>query len=784
MKQLIYTFRYLLRSRGNNLIKVISLTLGLVVGLVLFTQVAFELSFDKFYPDVDRLYSIQRKITISEGDGFKYDGPVLNAPVPGAMKDDLQEVEEALVMAGRQDEMQFLSGDKLYREKVCIADSTLFDMFGIRLIEGDKYKLALSSQVFLSQSAAHRIFGMDNPVGKTLLLNKKESVTVAGVFEDVPDNSHLDYDVVLSFKTLTEVWGQNPGWMNNDAYYGYVKLVPGVTPQDVEAKIPDMLRKYYDVDAMEKKGIVFEYYLIPIQEIHSGEPAVQRIIYILSLLAFSLLFVSAMNYVLISISSLAVRAKSVGVHKCSGASEGNIFSMFLYETTSLILIALVLSSFIILTFRTEIEALIQTSLYNLFSWSNLWVVLAVVAGLLLTAGVIPARIFSSIPVTQVFRSYTTNKRQWKRVLLFVQFTGIAFMLTLLLIIVKQYNMVMEKELGYTTENVIFSQDMGDVSGEQIARLKAEFSRMPEVVKASVASNIPIQFMNGSAISEENSETTLFSSRCMSMDKDYLETFQMQLVEGTNFAESKVVYSHAIVNETFVKKMHWKAPMVGKVFVMGKTRIEVVGVVKDFQIQSLRDEIPPCFIYPQGEAEDTWTGNSLLILRLNDINPALMADMNKKLRKLLNNEDAYFADYRSRIDESYKDARLFRNSIMVAAFIMLVITLLGLLGYTTDEIHRRSKEIAIRKVNGATAKDVLAIISKDITLTALPAILIGMVVAYKVGSEWLIQFVVKTPLHVGFFVFCGSAVLAVITCCVALRAWNVANENPVTSIKSE
>lgn len=784
MKQLIYTFRYLFRSRGNNLIKVISLTLGLVVGLVLFSQVAFELSFDKFYPDSNRLYNIQRKISITQGDGFKYDGPVLNAPVPGAMRDEMHEVEEAVVIGYSQDEMQLLSGDKLYRERVCIADSSFFDLFGIRLIEGDKSNLALSSHLFLSQSAARRIFGMDNPVGKTLLLNKKESVTVAGVFEDIPDNCHLHYEAVLSFKTLTEVWGMNPGWMNNDAYCGYVKLAPGVTPQEVEAKIPDMLRKYYDVDAMKKRGVVFEYYLKPIQEMHSGEPTVQRMIYILSLLAFSLLFVSAMNYVLISISSLAVRAKSVGVHKCNGASEGNIFAMFLYETMALIGVALFFSLFLILIFRTSIETLIQTSLSNLFSWSNLWVVVGVVAGLLLAAGVIPARIFSSIPVTQVFRTYTTNKREWKRVLLFIQFTGIAFMLTLLLIIVKQYDMVMDKDLGYTTEHVIFTQDIGDISGEQMVRLKTEFGRMPEVVKASVASNIPIQFLNGSAISEEGGETTLFSSRGMSMDKDYLETFQIELVEGTNFAESKVDYTHAIVNETFVKKMHWEGPAVGKVFLMGKTKIEVTGVVKDFQLQTLRDEMAPCFIYPQGEGEGTWTGKSLLILRLNDTHPALLAEMNKKLRALLNNEDAYFADYRSRIDESYKDARLFRDSILVASVIMLIITLLGLLGYTEDEIHRRSKEIAIRKVNGATAWDVLVVISKDITVTALPAVVIGMGVAYKIGADWLMQFAVKTPLSADLFVFSGLAVLAVIVGCVALRAWNVANENPVTSIKSE
>lgn len=785
MKQLIYTFRYLLRSRSNNLIKVVSLTLGLAIGLVLFTQVAFQFSFDKFYPDADRLYSIQRKLEMGQGgESFKYDGPALNAPVPGAMRESLSEVEDATVMTAGKAYMELKYDGKKYREAVGIVDSTFFDMFGIRLVEGNKAELALDSRLYLSQSAARRMFGEDNPVGKTLLLQEKQSVVVAGVFEDIPDNSHLKFDAVLSFKTMLQSFGAKPGWFNNDAYYGFVKLRPGVTAAAVEAKIPAMLGNYYDVEAYKKKGFVIDYYLMPIQEMHSGNPEVRMMMYILSLLAFSLLFVSAMNYVLISISSLVVRAKSVGVHKCSGASGGNIFSMFLLETLLLILLALILSAVLIVCFRGSIEMLIQTSLWNLFSWRNLWVVLSVVAVLLLVAGVIPAKMFSSVPVTQVFRSYTTNKRIWKQALLFIQFVGVAFMITLLLVIMKQYNMIMDKDLGYTTENIIFTEDLGDISGEQMARLKTEFGRMPEVLKSTVTTALPISSMNGIGIADDETQSTLFSSRCMSMDADYLETLQIPIVDGTNFAESKVNYTLAIVNETFVEKMGWEATATGKVFSTGGEKVEVVGVVKDFQINTLREATPPCVIYPQGEAEQTWNGRNMLVLRLSNLNPALLADMNKKLRTLVNREDAYFADLRSRVNDGYNDIRLFRSSLLIASFVMLLITLLGLLGYIEDEIHRRSKEIAIRKVNGATAKDVLAIISKDITITAVPALLVGMGLAYKLADIWLMQFVVKIPLTVLLFAGSGAIVLGVILGCITVRAWKVANENPVNSIKSE
>ncbi|RHJ83469.1 ABC transporter permease [Parabacteroides sp. AM08-6] len=784
MKQLFYTFRYLIRSRGNNLIKVISLTLGLVVGLVLFSQVAFELSYDNFYPDADRIYSIQRNLTMKDNEAFKYKGPIINAPVPGAMRDDLNEVEDATVISGWQNDMMMKYDDKIYKEKVCIADSSFFDVFGYKILEGDKMKLALSLNMFLSSSAAHRIFGLENPVGKTILLNKTEPVTIAGVFEDIPKNTHLPFDAVLSFKTLTQAWGYHPGWMNNDAYMGYVKLRPNVSAKEVEAKIPGILPKYYDVEAFKAKGIMFDYYLKPVTELHSTDSTIKRMLQILSLLAFSLLFVSAMNYVLISISSLAVRAKSVGVHKCNGASDGNIFAMFIYETFSLVLISFILAIILILIFRGQIESLIQASLINIFSLSNLWVTLVVVVSLLLLAGVIPARIFSIIPVTQVFRTYTANKRYWKRTLLFVQFLGIAFMLTLLVIITKQYSLMINKDLGYTTEYIISAADMGDVSGEQITRLKSEFSRMPEVEKVTITTALPIDGMNGSVVSEQDKEEFLFSSRVMSADKDFIETLRIHLKEGENFSESRLDYNHAIVNETFTQKMHWNEPFVGKTFRLEGETAEVIGVMKDFQIGSLQNEIPPLVMYSKGEMDATWTGSNNLVIRLNDLNPVLLSELNARLRELLNNDDACFIDYSTRITESYKTARLFRNSILSASIIMLIITLLGLLGYTEDEIHRRSKEIAIRKVNGAKAEDILFVISRDVSFTAIPAILIGLMVAYFTGNNWLMQFVVKISMGATLFISCGIVVLAIIIVCVTIRAWRVSNENPVKSIKSE
>ncbi|MDR1203801.1 MAG: ABC transporter permease [Tannerellaceae bacterium] len=787
MKQLYYTFRYLLRGKGSNLIKITSLTLGLVVALVLFSKVAFEVSYDKSYPDADRIYRIQRNIATA-GE-ITYDGPIINAPVPAAMKESLAEVEEATVMQGWADETVFTLENVNYKEKMLIADSSFFDLFGISVINGDKQKLAVAASIFLSRSAASRIFKQEDPVGQTLVMKSSDTpLTVAGLFEDIPENRSLRFEAVLSFQTLIHNWGASPGWMNNDAYSGYVKLRPGVTPEEVEAKIPDMLGKYYDVAAMEERGILFTYLLHPVKDLHAQDPAIKRMLLIISLLAFALLFVSAMNYVLNSISSLVVRAKSVGVHKCNGASEGSIFAMFIYETVILIFISLLLSVFLIYLFRTNIEELMQTSLSAIFSWQNLWVSLAVVTVLLLAAGVIPAMMFSSIPVTQIFRTYTSDKRNWKRLLLFTQFTGIAFVMALLVIIIRQYNFIIDKDLGYTTENILYADGMEGVSGEQIVLLKKELEQMPEVAAVSVAGNLPLEGGSGWRI-RDSEGNSLFSTRLVAVDQTYLKTFGIELKQGQEFPEDLTDnYMRVHINESFVRNMGWTDSPLGKTIDLSGINVEVLGVLKDYQLHSFYVEksamlknVPPLMLVPHGPA---YGAGNKVIIRLHQLDEGSQSVMNTRIREILNNQDAFFMDYQSRINMSYKDARLFRDSIWIAAGIMLFITILGLIGYTDDEMQRRSKEIAIRKINGATVRNILATITRDISVTSAIAIVLGVMISYLVGQQWLQQFAVKIPLSVFMFIVCGLFIFCIILFCSSARAWNIANENPVNSLRSE
>lgn len=787
MKQFFYALKNIINGKTSNVIKIISLTLGLVVSLVLFSKVAFEMSFDSSYPDADRIYQLVRK-TSSDGKKTEQNSR-LYAPVVRDLKAELPEIEEGTTTFGEANFTYLQSGDRIFREKVLTADGNFFDVFGIKLLEGDRQLLHLPSNIFLSHSTAKRFFGDANPIGQTISQDRN-NLTVAGVFEDI-DNSHLIYSVFIPMdrKVVDEL-----GWHNPDPFYGYIKLSAGVSPEQVEARIQEVLPKFIDIKAQEASGNYHDFYLFPVKKLHSGLSDVRRLVMILSILAFSLLFVAAMNYVLISISSLAERSRSVGIHKCNGASDAHVFKIFFYETIGILLIALVFAILIIFAFRVPIESIIQTPLSAIFSAHNLWVAGIILIILLLLAGVIPAVIFSAVPVTHLFRTYATHKRSWKRILLFTQFTGAAFMVTLLVIIVKQYDLLLHIDMGYKTKNIYYSENISNVSRSKIALFKNELEQMPEVASVSVASHLPLRGMEGLGAVDIEDDTHKIPCLGMAADSDYLSTMGINLLQGENVGDNSYGYTRAIVNQSFVKQMGWKDSPVGKTFLSGLNGkdkpVQVIGVMADYKISSLNgkeleDLYPPVAFFHLDMGEENWLFRwDRIMVKLHNADEAALAKMNAKMRELLEKPNAFFIDYEVLLAQTYQDALLYRNSILAASLFLLLITALGLIGFTQDEISRRSKEIAIRKIVGAKVMDVLTTIAKGIVYISLPAMFMGLAISYVVGAQWLQQFAVKIPLSLFLFMSCAIMVLVGILLCVTIRAWHVANENPVKNLRTE
>ncbi len=771
MKQLFYTVSYLKNAWGNNLIKIFTLTLGLTIGLVLFARIAFDLSYDKFLPEAENIYQVQTVYTTGVGSAeakssdysftFQPVAPTMPLEIPGAI------AGTSLLESG---ERVIFNGEDRYSVKTIYADTMFFKTLPYKILSGSEMGLKTGGNVFLSESLAKRIFKGEDPIGKTLFNDKahKETLTVVG--------THLDFNLIYSIAR-----NSRNSWDGGDGYRGYVRMQAGVDINAInEEAIPEMLARHMDRESMKKGGYAFDCYLKPITTLHTDNKETKLTLLVLSLLATLILVAVSLNYVMMSISSLATRARTMAIYKSNGASTGNIFMMNLSETVILILLSLVCTAMLVLVSGDLITELTGVTLGSLFSGRQLLVSLGLVFLVVLLSGVVPARIFSAIPVTQAFRFYNYSKRGWKQGLLGVQIACAAFMLTFLAIILFQYNKILNKDLGYHPDNIVYC-DLDSIPSERQQMVRTELMRSPEIENITFASFLICNFFSGTPLIDPETQEALATLRFQFADSSYVSTLGLNLVQGSNIPSFMAEPTPALVNRKFLELLRWDDNAIGKVYkCKGLFDIVIAGVLDDFIVGSIFVPQTPVIIVGIGS---DW--NSLSInVRLREMSPESFSMLENRLRELLPEQDIVLTTYRDKIHESYRDTERFRNSVAVAAVFMLLITLMGLVGYVSDEIRRRSKEIAIRKVNGATAVDVLKLLLHNIIVIGTPAVIIGLIGTYLAGDKWLENFPEKISLNVFIFILGGLALLIVIGFCVVLRSWYVANENPVKSIKSE
>ncbi|UBD68672.1 ABC transporter permease [Bacteroides sp. BFG-257] len=769
MKQLYYVIRTLLRGRGSNIIKVISLGLGLTMSILLFSRVAFEQSYDTCYEDYDNLYQI---FSIFSADGEQFEPQKANCgPVAGAILENFpQEVESATSIA-------YFLGAPLYNgsvrfdAKTLLADSLFFRTMGIEVLSGNPEKELMQPDViFLADRLARKIFGDENPIGKVLNYNKEMQFTVKGTYADLPANATMRPEGVVSMPTSwNRGWG-NYSWRGGDSYYEYIRFRPGADKEVVNARLDAMIQKYRPEE--DKKAYGYTAFVKPIRDVYRNEDQVKRMDTIMSILALAILFIAALNYVLISISSLTYRAKAVGVHKCSGASGGTVFSMFLLETGIIIVLALMLMALILLNFQEFIEDTTAAKLSVLFAPDRIWVPLAVVLVLFIVGGVLPGRLFARIPVSQVFRRYTEGKKGWKRPLLFVQFAGVAFICGLMYVVMAQYNYVKDKDMGYNPRRVAVGSAYFGKAEESEPALHF-FRGLSYVEEVSCAVSTPIWSYSGSMIQSESGQA-LFSTRTSRAPEDYFKMMGMTIKEGRPARAT----DELVVNEAFVERMRWGDKALNHPLRMEGENYKVVGILKDFHIGS--------FFEPQDVIIFGYTrtfGNAVHV-RLKEPFAENLRRLNKDVAEAYPDKTIDFGGMEQEILNEYNPVRVFSNATILAAVTMFFIMLMGLIGYTTDEVRRRSKEIAIRKVNGAESTGILELLSKDILYVAGPAVIIGTLASWYVNGMWMEQFATQVPLTWVVYVLIALVILIIIVACVIWKSWKIANENPVNSIKSE
>ena len=782
-----------LHQRGqHNWIKIVCLAVGLATGIVLIGKAGFEQSWDKFFPTSDRIYVVCEDI-IMDGEYKHY--PHTAGAVAHGIKRYCPQVEAATRYTSFAWDMPIVTDDdKRVRTNYALVDSCFFDVFPFRILVGNPKKtLSQVDCCMIPRSLAEKLMGIENPldlVGKKIYYNIRGgwALTVGGIYEDIPLNSKLHgMEVMVSMPTITRImFDGRDNWVGNDRYESYVRLAKGIMPDDLKPQIEKMKRDNLPLDKLKKAGVDLGFSVQPLVDYHTKDEGTRRMTWIVSILAAVLIGCAVMNYLLLVIGGISRRAKEMAVHQCYGAEARHIYQKVMKESVIHLLLSLILAALLLFLFKDTIEELVGAPLIVLLlTGSNLWLIVSTCLVVLLITGLVPSWIYTHIPLAAAFKNYNHSHRIWKLLLLGLQFASATFLIILLIVVGRQYRMMVNDDPGYDY-STLGSLLVDGVSIEQRQLAMDELRKLSSVKGVTMSYANLTQHQSGDNILLPGDDREYMNiADLYYVGEGYFDVMEIPLVSGRTFTEQTDTLREVMVSRKFEERMK---ELAGWDQALGKQIIctsfqgpyTIVGVFEDTRIGSITNpDTRPSVCYYSRKPEQM----HYILIRFQSMDGLEAA--NKLVKELVtDNPDISIVPYNQMVTELYTDAHRFRTTVMIGGLVALMIALIGLIGYLAGEIARRQKEIAIRKVNGARIADVLKLFHTDILRVALPAVMIGAIGAWYVARLWLEQFSEKTTLSPIILVGGALAVIIVILSVVCLGCYRVASSNPVNYLKTE
>lgn len=773
--------------------KAFPLSLGLSLSIILIAKICFDLSFDSFYKDSDRIYRINTGFVMS-GESVKYD-QVSGGVAPG-FRQYVPGVEEATRISTLFSSPKFRIGEDgtvVSAEGECIiADTSFFRIFDRPVLCGNPEEiLAVPGMAMVSESFARKLGGTEKAVG-TRIANSDDldfTVTVGGVFEDFPKNGIMDIDVMVSMPSY-DSWSVS-NWLGNDRYAGYVKLAEGVDPSSLGDAIRLMQEKNQPLDRLEKEGMKLWYYLTPLNRLHTSDRNVRNSVILLSVIVLLLLAVSLLNYMLSVISAAVGRSREFATLKCFGAGPKEIYGKLFLDSALTVLLALVISCAVIAAGRGLVRDIMGVGITDMMVPASYFVVGAVVLAVLVLTAVIPGHIYMKVPVATALRQFTDSKRRWKYVLLTAQFTVNAFLFGMLMIINSQYAKVMDEDPGYDFDNVLYIYTGGMEHGDIVAAADL-ISKVSGVEKVVMSCGLPFEWPSGNNISlpgEEDGEIMNVADLYF-CSRGFFDFFGIPFIEGREpSAQDEVA-----VSRSFVEKMEllagWTGPATGKQVIVsehsagGSAPFTVSGVYEDYLIGTFNHRDTRPSIRFMGD-ELSYLGYDYILIKTTGTSRQVMENITGAFMQAA--PDAVGAEvfsYRDEMRRLYSDNVKMRDTFVAGSIFALLISIFGLVGYVSNEAARRSKEIAVRKISGATVGDIVLMFIADSLRMAAVAAAAADVLIWAVASGYLRQFDVRIDLGPGYFAAADLLLAVVVAVAVAFNSMRIAMSDPVESIKNE
>jgi putative ABC transport system permease protein len=792
---LIVAFRNIFKHKGYSFINIFGLAVGMASAILIFLFVRYERSYDRFHVKVDRIHRVAVRASIGDTKIRQVFTPAILTPT---LLDNYPEVERSIRLQNSSRGVAVRAGEKAFNEyKVTFADADIFKVFTLPFVAGDEDSALVDPYtVVITESIALKYFGDDDALDSTLTI-WGDDFRVTGVIEDIPYNSHFQFNVFASMATRGDDL-KNQNWFANN-YKTYILLQEGISAADFDAKFPDLVRNYttagQDYDAWLERGNYWEYYLQPLGSIHlhshlSGEFEANgnaAYVSVAFLIAIFILLIASVNYMNLATARSANRAREVGIRKVVGSSRGPLLRQFLAESLAASGIALLLAIVLVHALLPAFRSLIGRPLTMPYSQEPLifpaLLGLALVIGIL--SGAYPAFYLSSVKPMSVLhgrlRSASQNSRL-RNVLVLVQFAISIFLVVGTFVVHRQTVFLRSKNLGFEKEHVVVIKTPTPL-GEQSRSFKDSLLQHPEIQSVSGSSVVPGLNFNNWGCRPEGMEESI-TLNVMVGDYGLLDTLGMDMVQGRFFSrEFSTDEQGIVINESAAKLIGWDDPL-GKSISFGRDRdLHIIGVVKDFHYESLHYSVRPGAILLLPGVYNSSETYVTARIQPGSVSAALDA-IQKTWKQFVPGLPLEYSFLDADFDSLYHNEQRTNRIFKVFSLLAIGIACLGLLGLAAFAAEQKTREIGIRRVLGATVPGIMILLSKDLSKWVALANVIAWPVAYFAMRSWLQGFTYRVEMGWLIFVTAGLITLAIAWFSMSFQAYRAANTDPVKALKYE
>ncbi len=786
------TFRHIRKHLLISILNISGLAIGIGSFVLIMLFVNHELNYDKFNEHYDDIYRVAVDARIGSTVIKQTWTP---APLPAALYQEFPEVRAVTRIADWSQTVQI--GDLFFDEpKAAMVDSAFSEIFTLDFVEGSPQQvLNEPGQVLLDKTTARKYFGNEPAMGKMLIIRDSIPLTVTGVYEDFPAQSHFHFNMLISLISVKGLYDGDQ-WFDN-SFETYMRLESGYPSDTLEAKLPEFLNLYawngtYDEFSDEENYWVW--YLQHIREIHLGSDLNGEIepngnlsyIRIFSVVAFLILIVACINFMNLTTASSSIRAKEVGIRKTNGASRKGLQRQFFSEAVIVSLLALILAMGLVEsmmgTFRSFTGREIQMHYMENFLVIPGLLGLAIIVGML--SGSYPALYMSQFSAVDSlgFKGVRQSRSWFRNILVLFQFSVAIFLIAATILVQKQMHLVMNESLGFNKEQVILVK--GAHYLDNIDSFMDELRNNPEIIQVSASANVPGDQITNWGFSAEGIENG-FSLNVNLADETFAETMGLEIAQGRYFSkEFRTDTAKIVLNETAVELLELENP-IGHITYMWNDRerpFEVIGVVKDYHWESKHMEVRPHALMHlgTGQREPNYLSVRIAGADYKGIIETLQVKWEEEKSEIPFDYDVLDQHY----EKIYQNEQQTKSLLYIFAFIAIFISCLGLFGLASFMAERRTKEVGIRKTNGATTGNILGLLSVDFTKWVLLANLIAWPLTWWSMKKWLESFAYGIEIPIWVFAVAGIIAFLIALATVSFHAIRASRQNPGISLRYE